>query len=71
MRKTSVTDKPASSSKRNCLKESSGASPMKMQFESNMWDMLLSINVKLSSFDSRLSHLHREFQDIKDSLEFS
>lgn len=64
----------ASSSKWTHPEESLEASPLKTQFESTTWDLLLRINTKLSSFNSSLSLLeilHWEFQDVKDSLDFS
>lgn len=57
MGKTTQPGKSASSRKRSRPEESPGAPPPKTQFESDAWEMLLSINAKLSSFDSHLSVL--------------
>lgn len=69
MGKTNKT--PTSSSKRSRPEESPGATSSP---GSDFTDILLSIDQKLTSFDTRLSLmevLHREFQALRESLEFS
>ena len=68
---TSSASKTASTSKRSRHEESPGAtSPV----GNDSTDILTSIDKKLSSFDARMSLLeilHREFQVLRESLEFS
>ena len=66
-----TTKTPAPSSKRSRAEDSPGAASSPGQ---GLEEILTSINEKLSSFDARLALvevLHREFQALRESLEFS